>query len=229
MSSDIIPQKGLVVSCQALPDEPLHGSRHMVAMAKAAKIGGAVAIRANGPKDITAIKQAVHLPVIGLNKRNVAGFDVFITPTVEDALAVSQAGADIVAIDGTERPRPDGYDLKETIDKLHERGIVVMADISTLEEGARAADWGADFVSTTLSGYTDYSRQADGPDFALVSHLADQLSVPVVAEGKIWSPEEAVQALEQGADFVVIGSAITRPQLIVARYTQEIHKQFTKT
>ncbi|WP_028550564.1 N-acetylmannosamine-6-phosphate 2-epimerase [Paenibacillus sp. UNC451MF] len=218
----IIPLKGLVVSCQALEDEPLHGSSYMVAMAKAAHMGGAVGIRSNGAQDIRAIKQALDLPVIGLNKKLVQGYDVYITPTVEDAVEVHRAGADIVAMDGTGRARPDGRTLEETIRELHAQGILVMADISTLEEGVYAASLGADYISTTLSGYTPYSRQEPGPDLPLITQLKQRVSVPVAAEGRIGSPQEAAAAIDAGADFVVVGGAITRPQCITASFVNEI-------
>jgi N-acylglucosamine-6-phosphate 2-epimerase len=220
----IIPPKSLIVSCQALEDEPLHGSNHMAAMAVAAKIGGAAGIRANGTNDIAAIRKAVDLPVIGLNKRQIPGFDVFITPTLEDAVVVRLAGAEIVAIDGTARPRPDRRTLEQTIRELHALGALVMADISTFEEGIRAAEVGADYVSTTLSGYTPYSRQEESPDYELISRLKSRLSVPVAAEGRIKCPREALLAIEAGADFVVVGGAITRPQLIAASFADEIKK-----
>lgn len=225
--TETIPYKGLVVSCQALENEPLHGSHHMSAMAKAAEMGGAVGIRANSPSDITAIKKVVNLPVIGLFKKKYAHYDLHITPTVEDALAVHRSGADIVAIDGTERTRPDHKTLKETIAKLKQYGIRVMADVSTFEEGMSAAKYGADYVSTTLSGYTPYSKKQDGPDFELVTALSKVLSVPVAAEGRIRSPQEAVAALEAGAHFVVVGGAITRPQFITQMFTYEINKHMT--
>jgi N-acylglucosamine-6-phosphate 2-epimerase len=196
----------------------------MVAMAKAAQIGGAIGIRANGIADVSAIKKAIDLPVIGINKRLTPGFDVFITPALSDALAVWQAGADIIAIDGTRRPRPDDLTLAETIRELHAKGVAVMADISTFEEGMHAAEAGADIVSTTLSGYTPYSKQSNEPDLSLVSQLATQLSVPVVAEGRIKTPREAARAIEAGAYFVVVGSAITRPQWITATYKDEIER-----
>ena len=220
--TNIIPEKALVISCQALEGEPLYGPEIMAAMARAAEMGGAFGIRANGVGDISAIRQAVRLPIIGLNKRHIPGFDVYITPTVDDALEVQRAGADIVAIDGTNRPRPDGLSLEETIRVLHHHGVVVMADISTFEEGVRAAGAGANYISTTLSGYTRYSRQEEGPDISLVKQLAHALSTPVVAEGRIHSPEEAVQALQAGAHFVVVGSAITRPQLLVKQFAEKI-------
>ncbi|RJE83973.1 N-acetylmannosamine-6-phosphate 2-epimerase [Paenibacillus sp. 1011MAR3C5] len=207
----------LVVSCQALADEPLHGSSYMAGMARAVVEGGAGGIRANSPEDIRVIRSSVGLPIIGLWKRDYEGYEMYITPTVQDAIAVHEAGADIVAIDATGRPRPDGMSLQDSIAVLKDRGISIMADISTFEEGLHAAACGADYVSTTLAGYTPYS-EGPIPRLDLVARLADRLEVPVVAEGGIWTPEQAALALERGAWFVVVGSAITRPQLITAKY-----------
>ena len=208
---------GLIVSCQALPHEPLHGSAIMARMALAAWQGGAVGIRANTPDDIRAIRSAVPLPVIGLYKAGEA--EVYITPTLEHARAVVVAGADIVALDATSRPRPDGRSLGEVISALHaEFGVLVMADISTVEEAMAAADLGADVVSTTLSGYTPYSPQSKEPDLALVAELAARLTVPVVAEGRISTPAQARAALDAGAFAVVVGAAITRPQWITTQF-----------
>lgn len=216
----MIPFQGLVVSCQALADEPLYGSHHMVAMARAAKEAGAAGIRAGGEHDIRAIKAEVDLPLIGLVKRQLPGSEVYITPTVEDALAMHAAGADIVAIDGTGRPRPDGRSLQETIAELRQAGVAVMADIATFQEGVQAAAWGADYVSTTLSGYTRETAGARLPNLELLERLAAALDIPVVAEGGICQPEQAAEALRLGAAFVVVGGAITRPQWIAARYVQ---------
>ncbi|GLW73885.1 hypothetical protein Kpho02_61830 [Kitasatospora phosalacinea] len=206
----------LVVSCQALPGEPLHGPQYMAQMAVAAHSGGAAAVRINGPADIAAVRMAVPLPVIGLWKDGEDG--PYITPTLEHALAVAEAGADVVALDGTGRPRPDGRTLAETIGALHARGVPVMADVATLEEGLAAAAAGADLVSTTLSGYTPDSPDQAGPDLALVRALAERLDVPVVAEGRIATPEEAAAALAAGAHTVVVGGAITRPAALTARF-----------
>lgn len=219
--NSVIIKDGLVVSCQALAHEPLHGSHHMVVMAKAAKEGGAAGIRANSPEDIRAIRKEVDLPIIGLWKQDYEGFEVFITPTLEAAIAVYEAGASIVALDATSRPRPDGRSLEETIAELKKRGIPVMADISTYEEGIEAEKFGADYVSTTLSGYTPYS-QTTLPNLELVRELSEVLTVPTVAEGGISTPEEARQALDHGAYFVVVGSAITRPQLITAQFAKAL-------
>lgn len=215
-----VPYQGLVVSCQALEEEPLHGSQHMVVMALAAKEAGASGIRANGLLDIRAIKDAVSLPVIGLLKRQYEDSEVYITPTVADALAVRGAGADIIAIDGTGRARPDGLTLAETISQLKQAGVKVMADIATFQEGVLAEEWGADYVSTTLSGYTAETQGTVLPNLDLLKRLASTLKVPVVAEGGIYQPEQAAEALRLGASFVVVGSAITRPQWIAARYVK---------
>jgi len=208
---------GLVVSCQAPPGDPLHGATFMAAMARAAVLGGAVGIRADGPADVQAVRQAVDVPVIGLWKQGAEG--VYITPTVDHARVVAEAGAEIVAIDATGRPRPDRSTVPEVVAGLRRtHHCLVMADVSTLEEGAAAAAAGADLVATTLSGYTPYSRQRSGPDLELVAALAARVGVPVVAEGRIATPREARAALNAGAWTVVVGGAITRPQLIAARF-----------
>ncbi len=210
----------LVVSCQAQRHEELHGAHHMVAMARSVVRGGAGAVRAEGPSDIRAIREAVDVPIIGLWKLGSQG--VFITPTLESAREVAESGADIVALDCTLRPRPDGGSYRETIEFLHGLGVLVMADISTLEEGIQAVAWGADVVSTTLSGYTPYSRQSREPDLELVSELAHEVRVPIFAEGRISSPEQAQEALERGAHCVVVGGAITRPADITAKFADAV-------
>jgi len=208
---------GLVVSCQAPPGDPLRGPAFMTAMARAAVLGGAVGIRAEGPDDVQAVRRAVEVPVIGLWKQGTEG--VYITPTVDHARAVAEAGAEIVAIDATGRPRPDRSTVPELVAGLRQtHRCLVMADVSTLEEGAAAAEAGADLVGTTLSGYTPYSRQGPGPDLGLVAALAARVEVPVVAEGRITTPAEARAALDAGAWAVVVGGAITRPELITARF-----------
>lgn len=214
---------GLIISCQAEADEPLYGSVHMAAMAVAAAEGGAVGIRANTPKDISAIRFAVTLPIIGIYKLDFPGYAVRITPTVESALQVAQAGADIIAIDSTSRLHPDGLNLNERIRLIHEHtSCPVMADISTYAEGLAVQAAGADLVSTTLSGYTDDSPTQDPPDFELLQRLVSGLKVPVVAEGRIATPEQAAQALVLGAFAVVVGSAITRPKWITARFVHRM-------
>jgi N-acylglucosamine-6-phosphate 2-epimerase len=217
----IFAKRGLIVSCQALSGEPLYVQGTMALMAFAAEQGGAIGIRANGPMDIRDIKRVVKLPVIGLLKRDIPGSDIYITPELEDVRALIEAGADVVALDMTDR-EDRAERVKALIRYCHEAGVQVMADISTLEEGLLAERLGADLISTTMSGYTPYSPQQEGPDLDLVRRLSGQVRTPVVAEGRIWSPGEAVQALEAGAEYVVVGGAITRPQQITAKYTAQV-------
>lgn len=217
-------QHGLIVSCQALPGEPLHGADSMVKMARAAQQGGAVAIRANGAADVRAMKQTLSLPVIGLVKRDYDDSDIYITPTLREMEELVEAGADIIALDATLRPRPGGCKLKQLIDYAHEHGVTSMADISTLEEALHAASLGIGSVSTTLSGYTPYSTHIDGPDLELVRRASELLPVPLIAEGKIHAPEQVEEAFRLGAYAVVVGSAITRPQLITQRFADAARK-----
>lgn len=208
-------RNGLIVSCQALSHEPLYGADIMARMAVAAEQGGAVAIRANTPADIHAIRAAVELPIIGLYKDEIPGYPVYITPTLSHAKQVAVAGAEIIAIDATARPRPQPGTLADFIAAIHaETKCLVLADIATFEEGIAAEAAGADMVSTTMSGYTADSPQQSGPDLVLVQRLAAHLDVPLLAEGRFKLPEEVKQALSVGATAVVVGGAITRPQQI---------------
>jgi putative N-acetylmannosamine-6-phosphate epimerase len=194
----------------------------MAAMARAAEAGGAVAIRANGADDIAAIRAVTRLPIIGIAKRWSEGFDVYITPDIADARAVATAGADLIAIDATPRPR-DGTKLAELIGLIKtELGKKVFADISTMEEGIAAVQLGCDVVATTLSGTTPYSPRLPGPDLDLVRALVAAVDVPVVAEGRFWAPEEVARALALGARAVVIGTAITNPREITRRFVRAV-------
>jgi N-acylglucosamine-6-phosphate 2-epimerase len=189
----------------------------MAAMARAAVLGGAVGIRANGLADVRAVRQAVDVPVVGLWKDGDEG--VYITPTLRHARAVASAGAQIVAVDATDRPRPDGSTVAEMVQALRRDGrCLVMADVATLDEGVAAAEAGAHLVATTLSGYTSSSLRRPGPDLELVAALAARAGVPVVAEGRIAVPEQARAAQDAGAWAVVVGGAITRPEQITARF-----------
>ncbi len=214
----------IIVSCQALPNEALFGSEIMAKMALAATEGGARAIRANTPADVKAIKATIDLPVIGLYKEVLPDYEVIITPTLRHAFAIAEAGADIIAIDATNRPHPDG-NLEDIVANIHDKtNCLVMADISTLEEGLAAERSGFDIVSTTLSGYTPYSMHQEEPDLDLIKALVKQLkSIPVIGEGRFYTPEQVKQALENGATAVVVGGAITRPKEITARYVKAIH------
>ncbi|MFJ4900652.1 N-acetylmannosamine-6-phosphate 2-epimerase [Streptomyces sp. NPDC088727] len=213
-------QGRLIVSCQAPPGDPMRETATLVRLALSAVAGGGAAIRANEPAVVAAIVEAVDLPVIGLWKDGDIG--VYITPTVRHALAVAEAGAAVVAADATDRPRPDGSAFADIIEAVHAAGALVMADVSTFEEGVTAAAQGADFVSTTLSGYVPGTPKQTGPDLGLVAALSAAIDVPVVAEGRINTPEEAAEALRLGAHSVVVGTAITAPTALTARFVAGI-------
>ncbi|MER7892028.1 putative N-acetylmannosamine-6-phosphate 2-epimerase [Micromonospora sp. NPDC094482] len=210
---------GLVVSCQPLPDDPDDPMRDPYVQARVAAAvvrGGAVAVRANGPADIRAIRAAVEVPVIGLYKHGSA--DVFITPTAAHAVEVALAGAEIVAVDATHRPRPDGRSFADTVRALRDRtAALVLADVATVAEGVAAVEAGADAVATTLAGYTPARPRSDGPDLALVDRLAATVPVPVIAEGRYRDAEQIRQAFAAGAHAVVMGNAITSPLWLTRR------------
>lgn len=206
----------LIVSCQAPPGDPMRHTDTLVRMTLAAQAGGAAAVRVNHPDVVAATVAAVALPVIGLWKDGDSG--VFITPTVRHAVALVDAGATVVAADATARPRPDGSTFAELVEAVHAAGALVMADVSTFDEGRTAAEQGADFVGTTLSGYVPGSPVQTAPDLALVADLAAALTVPVIAEGRIATPEQAAQALAAGASSVVVGTAITAPTALTKAF-----------
>lgn len=207
---------GLVVSCQARADNPLHGPQHMRAMALAAEQAGAVGIRANGPSDIRAIRDACDLPIIGIHKDLSGAFEVYITPTLEAADLAARAGTDIIAVDATRRPRP--VPLPDLVRYVREElGRLVMADVSTLREGEEALALGVDYVGTTLSGFTAYSPTLDGPDLGLVEALARLGATPVIAEGRVRTPQDVRLLRAAGASAVVVGTAITNPREIAWR------------
>lgn len=220
---------GMIVSCQASEEEPLFGSEIMAAMALAAEEGGAAGIRANTPKDIEMIKKKCFLPVIGLYKYTYADCPVYITPTIQEVKGVVEAGADLVAVDATMLPRPDGKSFGEFYRSIKEHFplIPVVADVSTYEEGVMAMDLGAELISTTMSGYTPYSRQLIGPDIELVRALAKLKRAPILAEGRIWTVEECLDCFDAGAHAVVVGTAITRPQEITKRFVSVIDQSLS--
>lgn len=216
----------LIVSCQALPSEPLYVEEKsiMYLMARAAKQAGSPCIRTSSIRDVLAIKEETDLPVIGIVKIVYDGYDSYITPTMKEVDELYAADADIIALDCTMRKRGDGTTINEFIAQIKEKypDAVLMADISTYEEGVNAWKCGVDFVGTTLSGYTDYSPKVDGPDVQLVKKLSETIDVPVIAEGKVHYPNEAVQMLEAGAYAVVVGGAITRPLEIATRFVNRV-------
>lgn len=210
---------GLIVSCQALEDEPLHSSYIMGRMAKAALMGGAIGIRANSPEDCIEIKKLVDLPMIAIYKKVYGNFEVFITPTIKEVKALLPADPEIIAVDATNRERPDGKSLKEFYDEIRQAyDGLIMADISSLEEAVEAERIGFDIISTTLSSYTDYTAHRPKPDIELIQSLKSILKVPIIAEGNIDSPGNAGDCLKAGAWSVVVGGAITRPQLITKKF-----------
>lgn len=213
---------GLIVSCQARPDNPLHGAAFMAAMAKAAKAGGAVGLRMNGPDDIRAAHAMTGLPIIGLFKRRHDGSSIEITPTFSEAAAIAAAGADVVALDATGRPRPDGITLAVLIARIHdELHLPVLADVAGLADAQAAQAAGADAVATTLSGYLDPALPPPPEaDLDLVETLAGTMSVPVIAEGRIKTPDQARTALDRGAYAVVVGTAITNPHEITRGFVR---------
>lgn len=213
---------GLVVSCQAPEGSPLRRPEHMAAMARAAELAGAVGIRADGPAFVAAIRAAVSLPIIGIDKRPDIDPVAYITPCFESVSALVAAGADLVAIDATARPRSGkgASGPAELIAQIRAAypGVPVMADVSALSEGVAAAAAGAHVVATTLSGYTDGGSPPDGPDVALVRDLVAAQPRPVIAEGRYATPAEVRAALAAGAHAVVVGTAITDTLALARRF-----------
>jgi N-acylglucosamine-6-phosphate 2-epimerase len=212
----------LIVSCQASPESPLHRPEIIAALALCAERGGAGGVRIDGPADIAAVRRAVTVPVIGIYK--ISGVSpIYITPTLEAARAVADAGAHVVALQATRERETAEPPLQELIARIHdEYGLPVMADVSTLQEGLAAAAAGADLVATTLAGYTPHSRRLLGPDLDLVRDLASHSPVPVVAEGRITTPQEAHAARLAGAWAIVVGRAITMPEAITQRFVRAL-------
>ncbi len=214
----------VVVSVQAMPNEPLYLEQCMIGMMKSVVNGGAGALRLAGARDVKNAKKLFNLPIIGLTKPNIIPKNykelVYITPNIKDVIELVDAGADVIATDATQRKRPNNEKLQDLIKYIHINKRLAMADISTLEEGLNAKELGADIISTTLAGYTLESANspANEPDFELLKQLVEQTQLPVVLEGRIWEPEQVNKAFELGAHCVVIGSAITRPQLITKRF-----------
>ena len=216
----------LIVSCQALPGEPLYREEGgvMCLMAQAAKNAGVKAIRAQGIVDIKQIKEQTNLPVIGIIKKSYPGYATYITATMDEVDKLVEAGSDIIALDCTNRERGDGKTPSEFVKEIKEKypNRVLMADISNLEEAIEAEKAGVDFVGTTMNGYTPYTTVSKKFDPSLVKEIVKNVKIPVIAEGKIHEPKEAKAALEAGAHCMVVGGAITRPQEITSRFLAEL-------
>lgn len=210
----------LIVSCQALPEEPLHSPFIMSKMAYAAMLGGAKGIRANSVEDIKEMKKVVELPIIGIIKQVYEGSDVFITPTNKEIELLYLEGVDIIALDATKRVRPDGKTISEVFPEIREtyKEQIFMADCSTYEEAKEAYELGFDCLGTTLCGYTEYTMGQQLPNLPLMECLVRDFPIPVIAEGGIWTPEELKRVFEVGVHTAVVGTAITRPMEITKRF-----------
>ena len=218
----------LIVSCQALPNEPLHSSYIMGRMAVAAKEGGACGIRANTVEDIAEIQKNVDLPVIGIIKRVYGDNPVFITPTMKEIDELMEVKPEVIALDATNRTRPDGKNLEDFVKEIRKKypEQKLMADCSTLEEMKEADHLGFDYIGTTLIGYTEESKglEVQANDFEIIRSFLAQSNRPVIAEGNIDTPEKARRVLDLGCYAVVVGSIITRPQLITKRFVDGINQ-----
>lgn len=218
----------LIVSCQALPEEPLHSSFIMGRMAVAAKEGGAGGIRANSVEDIKEIQKNVDLPIIGIIKRDYPGYAVRITPTIREVDELMQVEPDVIAVDATYRVRPDGKRIEEFYAEIREKypQQLLMADCSTMKEMLFADELGFDFIGTTLVGYTEESKGShiETNDFELIRALIQQVKHPVIGEGNIDTPQKLKRVMEIGVYSVVVGSAITRPQLITKNFTDALRE-----
>jgi len=216
----------MIISCQALPGEPMYDPEKsvMYLFARAAKQAGSPCIRTNSIRDVVAIKQETGLPVIGLIKIKYDGYESYITPTLKEVDQLYDVDTDVIAFDCTDRRRGDGLTAVQYIKQVrqHHPDAVLMADIATYDEGVAAAGAGIDLVSTTMSGYTAASADAPRPNFDLVRRLSSSLSIPVIAEGRIHDPDQARSMLDHGAYAIVVGGAITRPLEIAQRFMEKI-------
>lgn len=216
----------LIVSCQALPHEPLHSSFIMGRMALAAEEGGADGIRANTKEDIAEIKKQTQLPVIGIVKRDYEDSKVYITPTMKEVDELMEVKPEIIALDATRNMRPDKKSLDEFFAQVKKKypEQLFMADCSTVEEAFQADKLGFDFIGTTMVGYTEQSEgmKIAENDFEILRQIVSGVKNPVIAEGNINTPEKARRVIELGAFAVVVGSIITRPQLITATFSEAL-------
>lgn len=227
-----ILKKGLIVSCQATPEEPLHSSEIMGRLAQAAEMGGAIAVRVNTYPDLVAARNKVKVPILGLIKTQYEGYYPYITPTMKEVDDVVKSGAEIICIDATHYPRPNGLTLKEFVKEIRIKypNHEILGDVATVEEGITASELGLDYVATTLSGYTpdtfDNSSslivELREPNFNLIEQLVNSIETPVIAEGRFWDAINAIKAMKLGAYAVTIGAGITRPQIITKKIVDDM-------
>lgn len=218
---------GLIVSCQALENEPLHSPYIMQRMAVAAMWGGAVGIRANTVPDICKIREEVDLPIIGILKRSYDDSEVYITPTIREVDELMEVKPDIIALDSTNRIHPGGQSLEKFFGEVRKKypDQLFMADCSTVEEGIKAAELGFDIVGTTMHGYTPYTKGSQLPDFDMIEEMVRRTGKPVIAEGGIWTPKQLKRILDCGVLAAVVGTAITRPMDITRKFTSVIQNK----
>ena len=229
-----LSKRGLIVSCQATPEEPMHGSAIMAKMAVAAEMGGAIAVRVNTYPDLLAVREAVKLPILGLIKQQYSGYYPYISPTMKEVDLIVNSGAEIVCVDGTFYPRPDGNTFAQFVKLIRTKypEIEILADISTVEEGIAASKLGVDYVATTLYGYTPDTvdktsqliQEFREPNFDIIKQLKASIQQPIIAEGRFWDGDHAIKAMECGAYAVTIGAGITRPQIITKKIVDEINE-----
>ena len=231
-SSDVLfkIKNGLIVSCQARVGWAMYGTEIMASFAKAAEEGGAVGIRATGPDNIKAIKEKINLPIIGINKVWTEGSDVYITPTYESAKEILDKGIEIIAIDATQRKRPGNETFEEIIFKIRINypDVLIMGEISTIEEANNVKDLNIDLISTTLSGYTKESSEIKTVNLELISKIKNITDKPIICEGKVSSSKDAIDAFKAGAFSVVVGTSITRPEVITKRFVEDIKSALTE-
>lgn len=217
----------LIVSCQARVGWAMYGAEIMAAFAKAAEEGGAAGIRATGVDNITAIQKRVKLPIIGINKIFDDNYDVYITPTYQSAKEILDTGIEIIALDATPRKRPNNETFDEIVAKIRQNypDVLIMAEISTFEEAQAVMKKDVDIISTTLSGYTKESQNVKTVNIELVKKITEACDIPVIAEGKIQTPDDMVAVLNAGAHCAVVGTAITRPEIITSRFVAQLPKE----
>lgn len=217
---------GIIVSCQATADNPMHGAEIMARLAKAAELGGAVGIRANGLQDVPAVIAMTNLPVLALHKVDYPDSPVRITPTLADTQGLIETGAPMIALDATNRPRPNGESLADSVAAIHAAGLLAFGDCATRDDLEGAIEAGCDAIGTTLSGYTaESATDSADPDLDLVAWFVTHSPVPVYAEGRYWTPQQAAAALEIGAHCVVVGTAITNPMKTTEYFVNQTRKQ----